>query len=79
MPTPRKPRPGTMHPPVLMVFLMIAATCPLSTEPRSLTIRIRQPQSTNREVTSRITPTTTSGRLEFTKICWPEETVESPR
>lgn len=82
MPCPRKPR---IHRggvseclPVLIVFLMTTATCPRSTEPRSFTIMIRQPQRTSRETNSRMTPTATSGRFEFTKMCWPEKATESP-
>lgn len=52
---------------------MTVATCPLSTEPNSLTIMIRQPQRISRETMSRMMPTARSGRLKFTKMCWPEE------
>lgn len=55
--------------PVFRVFLMTVATCPLSTEPNSLTIMIRQPQRTTREMISRMMPTARSGRLKFTKMC----------
>lgn len=79
MPCPRKPRIGVrVCLPVLIVFLMTTATCPRSTEPRSLTIVIRQPQRTSREANSRMMPTARSGRVEFAKMCWPERTRESP-
>lgn len=55
--------------PVFRVFLMTVATCPLSTEPNSLTIMIRQPQRTTRETVSKMMPTARSGRLKFTKMC----------
>jgi hypothetical protein len=35
---------------------------------------IRQPQRNSRETTSKMMPTARSGRLKFTKMCWPEET-----
>lgn len=57
------------HLPVLMVFLMMVATWPLSTELKSLTIMIRQPQRTSRERTSRMMPTARSGRSKFAKMC----------
>ena len=64
--------------PVLIVFLMTVATCPLSTELKSLTIRIRQVQRISREVISRMVPTIASERFKFMKMCWPGETIESP-
>lgn len=63
---------------MLIVFLMTAATWPLSTEPKSLTIRIRQVQRISREVTSRMVPTIASERFKFTKMCRPGETIDSP-
>ena len=61
------------HSPVLRIFLMTEATCPFSMELSSLTMSIRQEQSTSRERASRIRPTARSGRFTFTKICLPED------
>lgn len=63
---------------MLIVFLMTVATCPLSTELKSLTIRIRQAQRISREVISRMAPTIASERFKFMKMCWPGETTDSP-
>lgn len=78
MPSPKgQNKAEVLNLPILSVFLMTTATCPLSTEPKSLTIIIRQPQRTRRETLSRMMPTARSGRLKFTKMCWPEETQKS--
>lgn len=58
--------------PVLRLF-KATATFPLSTEPRILTIRMRQPQRTSKEKITRMMPTARSGRFKFTKMWWPEE------
>lgn len=68
---------GALHIPVLRVFLMTIATCPLSTEPRILTIMMRQPQRTSRETISNMIPTARSGRLKLTKMCWPEDAMKA--
>lgn len=74
---PQGPQVRAVYLPVLMVFLMTVATCPLSTEPRILTIMIKQPQRTSREIMSKMMPTARSGRWKFTKICWPKKTTKN--
>lgn len=59
---------------VLRTFLMTTATCPFSIELSSLTMRIRQEQSTSRERASRIRPTAISDRFTSTKRCVPGNT-----
>uniref|UniRef100_A0A3P9PYY8 Uncharacterized protein n=1 Tax=Poecilia reticulata TaxID=8081 RepID=A0A3P9PYY8_POERE len=51
-----------MSVPVLSTFLMTTATCPLSIELSSLTMRMRQVQRTSRERASRIRPMARSGK-----------------
>lgn len=53
---------------------MTTATCPFSIELSSLTMRIRQEQSTSRERASRIRPTAISDRFTSTKRCVPGNT-----
>uniref|UniRef100_A0A673X0D8 Uncharacterized protein n=1 Tax=Salmo trutta TaxID=8032 RepID=A0A673X0D8_SALTR len=49
--------------PVLSTILMTTATCPLSMELSSLTMRMRQVQRMSRDRASRMRPTARSGRL----------------
>lgn len=58
---------------MLIVFLIILATCPLSTEFNSLTIIIKQEHRTSRDKARRMSPMARSGRSEFAKRCWPEK------
>uniref|UniRef100_A0A8C6SD89 Uncharacterized protein n=1 Tax=Neogobius melanostomus TaxID=47308 RepID=A0A8C6SD89_9GOBI len=57
--------------PVFKIFFMTVATCPLSMELSSFTMRIRHEQSTRRDRASRIRPTARSDRATFTKRCLP--------
>ena len=57
--------------PVFKIFLMITATWPFSMEFRSLTMMMRQEQSTSSERANRIKPTARSDRLAFTKMWRP--------
>ena len=57
--------------PVLRICLTTMATCPFSMELSSLTMRMRQEQSTSRDRTSRIRPTARSGRFTSANRCRP--------
>ncbi|KAJ0032182.1 hypothetical protein NQD34_002263, partial [Periophthalmus magnuspinnatus] len=53
--------------PVLRIFLMTTATCPLSIELRSFTMKMRQVQRISRDRAIRINPMARSGRFTLAK------------
>lgn len=61
----------TKNRPVLMTIWMTRATWPFRTELRTLTMKMRQEQSTMRDPASRIRPTDRSDKSVLANICQP--------